>query len=90
MAKILITPEEMDRIAGQFTSGAQQSQEISNSLTNAINNMQGQWEGMTQQSFFQRYEEDKKKIEQYIEMLKTVGEDLKKIAERFRMADQQS
>ncbi|MNJ58997.1 hypothetical protein D3C77_546590 [compost metagenome] len=90
MAKILITPEEMDRIAGQFNSAATQSQDISSRLNSAIQGMQGQWEGMTQQKFFQRYEEDKKNMLKYIEMLQAVDTELKEIATRFRTADQQS
>ena len=90
MAKILVTPEEMDRIAGQFKSGAQQSQEIASRLNTAIQSMQGQWEGMTQNKFFQRFEADKKSMDKYIEMLNAVGEELTEIAKRFRLADQQS
>jgi WXG100 family type VII secretion target len=90
MAKILVTPEEMDRIAGQFTSGAQQSQEISSRLNSAIQSMQGQWEGMTQNKFFQRYEADKKSMDKYVEMLNDVAKELTEIAKRFRLADQQS
>ncbi len=89
MARILITPEEIDKVAQQFNTGAQQSQELASKLNSAIQSMQGQWDGMTQQKFFQRYDTDKKNMEIYINMLKEVSADLTKIAARFREADQQ-
>ncbi|MDQ0087471.1 WXG100 family type VII secretion target [Paenibacillus anaericanus] len=90
MSRILITPEEMDRISTQFKTGATQSQEISTKLNSAIQAMQGQWDGMTQQRFFQRYETDKKNMQTYIQMLNEVSDELKTISDRFRAADQQS
>lgn len=90
MAKILVTPEEMDNVAKQFTSGAQQSQELASKLNSTIQSMQGQWEGMTQNRFFQRFEADKKSMDQYVEMLNAVATELNDIAQRFRLADQQN
>ncbi|ANS75337.1 type VII secretion protein EsxA [Paenibacillus yonginensis] len=90
MARILITPEEMDNVAKQFSSAADQSRDMASKLNSTIQSMQGQWEGMTQQKFFQRYETDKKNMDTYINMLKDVSTELNKIAERFRTADQQA
>lgn len=90
MARILITPEEIDKVASQFTSSAQQSEEMKNKLNSAIQSMQGQWEGMTQQKFFNQFEQDKKNMDLYITMLREVAKELTAIATRFRNADQQS
>lgn len=89
MSRILITPEELDRIASQFRNGANSSKDLSDRLNSAIQSMQGQWDGMTQQRFFQRYETDKKNMLTYIQMLTDVSTELKNIADRFRQADQQ-
>ncbi|MDR0268490.1 WXG100 family type VII secretion target [Paenibacillus sp.] len=90
MARILITPEEIDKVSSLFNQGSQQSRELASKLNSAIQSMQGQWDGMTQQRFFQRYETDKKNMETYITMLNEVSQELSKISERFRAADQQS
>ncbi|BFH60155.1 WXG100 family type VII secretion target [Paenibacillus azoreducens] len=89
MARILITPEEIDKASSLFKTTSQQSRELVNKLNSTIQSMQGQWDGMTQQRFFQRYETDKKNMETYITMLNDVSQELAKIAERFRAADQQ-
>ncbi|MEF2969296.1 WXG100 family type VII secretion target [Paenibacillus sp. M1] len=90
MARILITPEEIDNVANLFNTSAQQSEEMKNKLNSTIQSMQGQWEGMTQQKFFNQYEQDKKNMEVYITMLRDVAKELNTIATRFRTADQQS
>ncbi|WP_435924034.1 WXG100 family type VII secretion target [Paenibacillus sp. DYY-L-2] len=90
MARILITPEEIDKVASQFTSSAEQSEQMKNKLNSAIQAMQGQWEGMTQQKFFNQFEQDKKNMDLYITMLREVAKELTAIATRFRNADQQS
>jgi len=89
MARILITPEEMDQIAKQFLDGASQSEQLTSKLNSAISSLQSQWDGATQSKFIQRYEVDKKNMQTYIENLKAISEELKTIANRFRQADQQ-
>lgn len=89
MNKILITPEEMDRIANLFKQSGQQSQDIVSKLNTAIQKLEGEWAGATQQAFIQQYGDDKKLMETYIKTLNLVGDNLTKIAQRFREADMQ-
>jgi len=89
MAKILITPEEMDAASKLFKEGANESQQLASKLNSKMQSMHGMWEGMTQQKFFERYETDKKNMDTYIKMLQSVSEELDKISARFRQADQQ-
>ncbi|WP_017692347.1 MULTISPECIES: WXG100 family type VII secretion target [Paenibacillus] len=89
MAKIQITPEEMDNAASKFDQGAQESEQLAQQLNSLMQSLQGGWEGMTSQGFYNRYESDKKNMTVYVEMLRAVGTELKSIADRFRQADQQ-
>ena len=89
MAKILVTPDELDQASNTFTQAQSQSVDLVSRLNSTISNFQGRWEGMTQQKFFQEYEAAKQNMQKYIEMLEEVSKELKTIATRFRQADGQ-
>ncbi|MNC80411.1 hypothetical protein D3C75_1331920 [compost metagenome] len=54
-----------------------------------MESMNSQWEGMTSQNFYERYETDKQNMNTYVQMLEDVAKELESIATRFREADQQ-
>lgn len=89
MAKILITPEEVDQVSSQFKQSAEQSQQLVDHLKSAVEGMQGQWEGMTQQRFFQEFQEAQTQMRSFVDLLNNVSTELSQIAERFRQVDQQ-
>lgn len=89
MAKILITPEEIDNAGSKFDQAAQESEQLAQQLNSLMESMRSQWEGMTSQGFYDRFESDKKNMTVYVEMLRAVGTELKAISTRFRQADQQ-
>ncbi|MBB3110995.1 WXG100 family type VII secretion target [Paenibacillus phyllosphaerae] len=87
--RILISPDQMDGVANQFKQGAQQSQDLITRLNAQIEGMQGQWEGMTQQRFFQDFQQAKQTMRTFNETLLRIQTELNTIANRFRQADQQ-
>ncbi|EJW17916.1 WXG100 family type VII secretion target [Paenibacillus alvei] len=87
--RILITPEQVDQVANQFKQGGDQSQQIVASLTQSIQGMEGQWEGMTKQRFFQEFQEASKQMQSFVQTLNTISEELKAIAQKFRTVDEQ-
>ncbi|WP_232699381.1 WXG100 family type VII secretion target [Brevibacillus daliensis] len=89
MARILITPDQVDEVANQFTQGKEQSQEIIQRLNQQINQMEGQWDGMTKQKFFQEFQEANKQMTSFVQLLESISQELRNIATKFRQADAQ-
>ncbi|WP_374015705.1 WXG100 family type VII secretion target [Paenibacillus thiaminolyticus] len=87
--RILITPEQMDQVANQFKQGGEQSQQVVSGLTQAIQGMEGQWEGMTKQRFFQEFQEASGQMQAFVQTLNGISEELRTIANKFRTIDQQ-
>ena len=56
-------------------------------LKTLIDGLSGEWEGSSQERFYSSYNESHKQLEQVSVMLKSVSDELKAIAERFRTAD---
>ena len=50
MAEIKITPEELERIAGNFKNAAGEAQSQINRLEGDINSLEGQWLGQHKRS----------------------------------------
>ncbi|MCM3340096.1 MULTISPECIES: WXG100 family type VII secretion target [unclassified Paenibacillus] len=87
--RILVTPEQIDQVANQFRQSGDQSQQIVSTLTQSIQGMEGQWEGMTKQRFFQEFQEANKQMQSFVQTLNTISEELKAIAQKFRTVDEQ-
>ncbi|ADM69831.1 WXG100 family type VII secretion target [Paenibacillus sp. SEL3] len=86
--RILITPEQVDQVANQFKQSGEQSQQIVSSLTQSISGMEGQWEGMTKQRFFQEFQEASKQMQAFVTTLNSISQELTAIANKFRTVDQ--
>lgn len=89
MARIKITPEQVRQVAQQFAQSSSQSGEMVSRLTNAINSMQPEWEGMTSQRFYSDFQQWSAQMKQFTELLNSINNQLVQIAERFASADQQ-
>jgi WXG100 family type VII secretion target len=87
--KILVSPEELDGISRQFKNGADQSRQQCSTLRNALNSLDGRWDGATKQRFFTQFEQSQKHMEAYTQLLDSIGQELADIATRFRQVDGQ-
>nr|4J11_A Chain A, SECRETED PROTEIN ESXB [Bacillus anthracis str. Sterne]4J11_B Chain B, SECRETED PROTEIN ESXB [Bacillus anthracis str. Sterne]4J11_C Chain C, SECRETED PROTEIN ESXB [Bacillus anthracis str. Sterne]4J11_D Chain D, SECRETED PROTEIN ESXB [Bacillus anthracis str. Sterne] len=87
MAEIKITPEELERIAGNFKNAAGEAQSQINRLEGDINSLEGQWAGATQAKFRGEFIQSKQAMQQYIPILEGISTDLKRIADKFRNTD---
>ncbi|MFB5265207.1 WXG100 family type VII secretion target [Paenibacillus enshidis] len=85
---ILITPEQVDQVANQFKQSSEQSQQIVSSLNLSIQGMEGQWDGMTKQRFFQEFQEASKQMQSFVQTLNSISQELTAIANKFRTVDQ--
>jgi len=89
MARIKVTPEQVRQVASQFRQSSQQSQEMVNRLQNTLNALQPDWEGMTQQRFYNEYQQWRTSMTQFVQLLDSIGRQLDDIATRFATVDQQ-
>jgi WXG100 family type VII secretion target len=76
-------------VAGQFAQAASQSQDMVTRLTNAVNSMQPEWEGMTSQRFYSDFQQWSQQMTRFVELLNSISRQLNQIADRFAAADQQ-
>jgi len=76
MSRITISPEQIRQVSNQFKNAGQQSQQTFSQLTNMVNGMQGEWEGMTKERFFQEFEQWKSAMTQFIQLLEDMSRQL--------------
>lgn len=89
MSKLIkITPEQLNELGGKFLACSEQNTAMAKELTNLMNGVKGDWEGVSKERFFQSYSNADKELNNVSVLLKDVGDELKAIAERFRTADE--
>ncbi|SEM94267.1 WXG100 family type VII secretion target [Lihuaxuella thermophila] len=88
MARILINPDEVEAVAKEFQAKREQSLQIINALNQRIQSLEGQWEGMTKRSFFRDFQEAKKNMDNFAQLLENISQALTQIATKFRQTDQ--
>ena len=89
MARIRVSPERVREVSGQFKTASSQSQEIVSKLQGTINNLNSEWEGMTQQKFYSDFQNWQTNMRQFVDLLNQISTQLDAIATRFAQADQQ-
>jgi len=88
MARIRVTPEQVREVAKQFKTAGQQSDGIVRDLERATTSLQSEWEGMTQQKFYSEYDQWRKQMNHFTQLLTDIARQLDEIAIRFERADQ--
>jgi WXG100 family type VII secretion target len=90
MPKILITPEYVRKIGGDFKTAANENLARINSLNRQIEDLRAQWEGASREKFYADFETAKASMNAYSPMLDEIGNELAQIGQRFAEADQQA
>lgn len=85
--RILVTPNELRNVSRQFQQGGDQTEQLTNRLTQALNGMQGQWDGMTKERFFQEFQSAQNNMKQFVQLLNSISQQLNSIADRFEQLD---
>jgi WXG100 family type VII secretion target len=75
------------QVSAQFKQASQQSSEMVTRLQQTVSNMQSEWEGMTQQRFFQEFTQWQTSMRQFVELLNGIGTQLDAIAQKFETVD---
>jgi WXG100 family type VII secretion target len=87
MARIKITPEQVRQMSNQFKQAGEQSRQMLATLNTSVETAQGEWEGITQQRFFQEYEQWKASMTQFAQQLEDISGQLNNVATRFETID---
>ena len=88
MAQIQIDPDHVEQVAKQFQAKRQESEQIIQHLRSQINSLEGQWEGMTKQRFFNDFQEAEQNMKNFTLLLENISTALKQIATKFRQTDE--
>ncbi|EOO74029.1 MULTISPECIES: WXG100 family type VII secretion target [Bacillus cereus group] len=89
MVQIKITPEELEQVAKRANDTKHALESIHNNLCNQIDYMCFQWTGASNQNFVQMFNNARPSAFTAINALLHVEEELKRIAEKFRVTDSQ-
>lgn len=87
MTEIRILPEDLERVANNTEQVRLQFQDTHQRLNSEIENLQHFWSGVTQQQFYQDFYNAKGSAFSFTKALGDIEEDLRRIAEKFRIAD---
>ncbi|PWA06691.1 WXG100 family type VII secretion target [Pueribacillus theae] len=87
--RILVSPEELEGIAQQFRNGSENSRAQTQQLYQALQSLEGKWDGQTKKRFFDQFEESRRHMEAYVQLLDSIDQELRAIANRFRQVDAQ-
>lgn len=87
MGRIKVTPDQIRQMSAQFKQAGEQSRQMLSTLNTTVDGMQPEWEGMTQQRFFQEYEQWKASMTQFAQQLEDISQQLDTVAARFETVD---
>ncbi|WP_242222713.1 WXG100 family type VII secretion target [Bacillus cereus group sp. BfR-BA-01380] len=90
MVKVQVRPDTLEEIASSFARAKEDSEKRIQDLTLTIFNLQMQWFGTSQQRFYSDFFEAKKHMESYIKHLSFTELELRRIAKKFREADEKA
>lgn len=87
MSQIRVSPDQLRQLSGQFKTASQDSQNIMGNLESSVNNMQGEWEGATQQQFLQEFGQWKASMNQFTQLLDNISQELNNYATKLESID---
>ena len=89
MPNIRVNPDELRNVASQLESGASELTGLLDRLIAQVNNLNGQWEGMAQVQYNDRFQQEVPQMKTKTdEILTNLAQMLRKAAEVLEQADQ--
>ncbi|MEC0202941.1 WXG100 family type VII secretion target [Paenibacillus lautus] len=86
--RILVTPEQLEQVSTQFAQSGQLSSDMVERLQRSIQEMEGQWQGMTRERFYGDYQQARATMIKFVECLQSISTELKQISVKFRSTDE--
>ncbi|HDR4734273.1 TPA: WXG100 family type VII secretion target [Bacillus cereus] len=87
--EIKVKPEQLEQIAKNISEMQTHSQNIQQNLNQSMFSIQMQWQGATSQHFYGEYMRSMRLMESYIRNLQVTEKELRRIAQKFRQADEE-
>ncbi|MED2185884.1 WXG100 family type VII secretion target [Bacillus wiedmannii] len=87
--EIKVKPEQLEQIAKNISEMQTHSQNIQQNLNQSMFSIQMQWQGATSQHFYGEYMRSMSLMESYIRNLQVTEKELRRIAQKFRQADEE-
>lgn len=87
--EIKVKPEQLEQIAKNISEMQTHSQNIQQNLNQSMFSIQMQWQGATSQHFYGEYMRSMRLMESYIRNLQVTEKKLRRIAQKFRQADEE-
>ncbi|WP_406652326.1 WXG100 family type VII secretion target [Bacillus cereus] len=87
--EIKVKPEQLEQIAKNISEMQTHSQNIQQNLNQSMFSIQMQWQGSTSQRFYGEFMRSTKLMEAYIRNLQVTEKELRRIAQKFRQADEE-
>ncbi len=89
MANIRVTPETLNSQGNDLIGYAGDLSDILSSIDSKINEIADGWDGLSQDAYFDMYTTMKKSLEQFPELVNSLGEATVSTAEAFASVDEQ-
>ncbi|WP_218652203.1 WXG100 family type VII secretion target [Bacillus paramycoides] len=87
--EIKVKPEQLEQIAKNISEMQTHSRDIQQNLNQSMFSIQMQWQGATSQHFYGEYMRSMGLMESYIRNLQITEKELRRIAQKFRQADEE-
>ncbi|SMC29009.1 WXG100 family type VII secretion target [Clostridium acidisoli DSM 12555] len=88
-SKITITPQELTNSAGKFKRGSQTTAQLLSSLRSEVQRLESTWQGASQSAFFQKFDQLKKPLDEFVTVLDEINQQLTGVAKAMQDADNQ-
>lgn len=88
MVEIRVSPERLRSVASTLDSNRQEVDSVLNNMINAISNLQGEWTGLAQVDYANRFNDQVPKMRTNLaEILENLNQELRRIADEFERVD---
>lgn len=88
--KILVSPEEVERVAQVFLSKSGETETMRQTISAAVEELRSHWQSVTGNRFYDDYVNWEQTMRQYVTLLDDIHKQLLGHAARFRAADEQA
>lgn len=89
MAGIRVTPEELSSQGNDLINYAGDLKDVLTQIDNKISDIVGGWDGLAQDAYFSMYETLKASLDQFPELVNSLGEATVSAADAFAQVDEQ-
>lgn len=87
MASIKVTPEELSQQGQKLVGYAGDLEEILSNIDGEVQNIIDGWDGLAQDAYYSMYNEMKKSLDKFPDLVNSLGEATKSAADAFSKID---